>query len=318
MVSLGRNAYQPRGATSAGGDLLVWNQGVEHGYSVAIATRSRGGDWVFPRVDDLVAAPVLFSNAPMPALNAAGYAVVAWFQSLGDVLRISMSERESPSDAFRKARESDVLSPPHTLAMHPCPTIHGSGSAAVGWIQETRDHQWVLMLATRTSDGAWRLPEDLSEAMAHNLPATGKPIAIFTPNGALHLIWTEGDDQLRRVWWRRRTPDGRWQDTLPLSPVDGFAIEPSAVAAERGLVTAWRERLNGVFVIRVRALDQDGAAWHGAATLSAGLDGEAGPPALAVGGPDSTAVVAWRQGDTRVGAVHSATLERAVGPTLDD
>lgn len=115
-------AYEPRPIFFPNGDrMVVWNQWMSTGYGVAVAERRGAGGWEMPAdADDVLSQHYLFSNAPTPAVNARGDALISWYQSGGDSLLAWQSERFGYEGAFSRPGPSDYLSVPETpVDSHP-------------------------------------------------------------------------------------------------------------------------------------------------------------------------------------------------------
>ncbi len=145
----------------------------------------------------------------------------------------------------------------------------------------------------RVSEDGWEYP---------GCPHTGPAIAVDTA-GTRHIVWYTGKQGRAGVYYARVTPG-----SAPSAPV-GLAVARTlatahasvAIASEGGVLAAWDMSPDGHRMIQLARID---AAGRLARTISVPGSTDGRYPQLEVLG-DSTAVVAWTQGDSvRVVRVH--------------
>lgn len=322
-LSFPPRAYQPRLAENRSGEwLMVWNQWMTtpH-YGVAVARRASPRDgWEGPSsADDVLSQPVWYSNTPVVAMNDAGAALIAWYQSPGGALMAYVSERPGPGAAFSRPAITDFISAPGgAVDSDPVasvkPAIAADGSAAVVWTQENGKGATLVYLATRDAGGRWSKPASLDEAFSSPVGyARGVQLA-FGPRGDLYLTWYQDQGDGNAVYAARRRPDGTWAEdgrhALKLSSVGAVGIFPRlAVGPEGGVVVVWNERVgSGPTRVAARRTGTAGEAWGAVEMLSLDTGEEAVFPAAAMGKGDR-AVVGWVQGPIPSGRVFVARME---------
>ena len=320
QVSYGPRAYEPRSVYGADGEtLIVFNQWTGEHYGVAIARRAadaRTAPLSRPAsASDVVSPPVLFANAPIPAVASNGDAVIAWYQSPGGPLMTFVSERFGPNGTFsRPAADAFISADGFPVDSHPesnpTPAIHSHGSAVVVWTQEDGHGNSPVFLASRDGFGTWSLPAGLDDAFSTPAGAARCVQPAFGSDGSLYVTWYEqAPDSRLRVLAAHRAPDGEWiehgRDTVLLSDPNADAIHPVVAVGEEGqALVAYLERTGERWDLVVRRRNPGAAAWLSPETLSADLDGDASEPAIAH--RDGHFVVAWVHGPPGAGRVHLA------------
>lgn len=313
-------AYEPRPAFFPNGDrLVVWNQWMSTGYGVSIAQKTASGEWQLPaEADDVLSPHYLFSNAPTPAVNERGDALISWYQSGGTSLFAWQSERFGYGGTFSKPGPDDYLSIPDTPVdsdpiANPKPALSRTGEGAVVWTQENGKGSVLVYLATRTAEGAWTRPASLEDALSPRLGhARGAKIA-FAPAGDLFVVWYQDTGAGNRVLAAHRTPEGDWiepgrEPTLLSTPGAEATFPALAVGPEGGVIAVWSERREKGWVIAARRRGTEGAEWGPIERLSPPGAGTAAHPSVAIGGAGEFAIVGWTQGEELEGKAYFATV----------
>jgi len=302
-------AYEPHAAFFRNGErLVVWNQWMSTGYGVALARKPPSGDWQLPAdADDVLSPHYLFSNAPQPAVNERGDALITWYQSDGGALLTWQSERFGHDGSFSIPGPEDYLSvrdapvDSHPFA-NPGPALARDGSAAVVWTQENGKGAVLVYLATRTPGGVWTRPASLDDTLSPSLGYARCAQLAFTPDGHLFVVWYHDTGNGNRVVAAHRTPDGEWiepgsEPTLLSSDGTEATFPALAVGAEGSVLAVWSEQHGEAWVIAARRRSQAGLEWGPIEVLSPPDGGVAAQPAAAIGGPGDMAVVGWSQGN---------------------
>jgi hypothetical protein len=302
-------AYEPRPIFFPNGDrLLVWNQWMSTGYGVAVAERSPSGAWRRPaNADDVLSQPYLFSNAPTPAVNERGDALISWYQSGGASLLAWQSERFGYDGAFSRPGPDDYLSVPETpVDSHPVanpkPALSPDGHGAVTWTQENGKGSVLVYLATRTPDGQWTAPSSVDDALSPRLGYARCPQIAFAPEGDLFVVWYQDIGAGNRVVAAHRAAGGEWVEP---------GREPTLLSTpgiEAILLAVWSERREEGWVIAARRRGAAGTAWGEIEVLSPPGAGTAAQPDAAIGGAGEVAIVGWSQGDGEATKAYFATV----------
>lgn len=313
-------AYEPHPRVFDDGErLVVWNQWMSTGYGVAVADKPPSGEWQFPDgADDVLSQHYLFSNAPNPAINSRGDAIISWYQSGGASLLAWMSERWGHDGQFSRPGPDDYLSSPdapidsHPFA-NPKPALAEDGTGAVVWTQENGKGSTLVYLATRTSEGAWTRPDGLDDALSPRLGYARCPQIAFAPTGDLFIVWYQDTGNGDRVYAAHRSPDGAWiepgREPTKLSTPGRQATFPTLAVGRGGAVlAAWSEREGDHWIIAARRRAPEGTEWGPIEVLSPPIGGVAAQPAAAIGGEGDFAVVGWTQGDGKGDKAFFATV----------
>jgi hypothetical protein len=314
--------YQHEVITARDGELMVvWNQ-VQHNQrrGVAVARRASGAS-EFDRPSDstdILSPCVLFSNNPEVARNERGDVVITWFESVGEKLRVFVSERWGRGGRFRRATKDDALSPPDGDVEHPEPAVAEDGRAAVIWRQDLPGGGMAVFLAERDASGAWHRPS-IADTFSNRAENAINTRVQFTPSGDLYAVWEEKNGEDWAVMAAHRDAFGAWiasgKRPLRLSSPHGRAIDPVLrVGADGSVAALWRERIDGRWRVMARRTSSDPSRapeldrWSDAEELSA-MGGDVSPPALAFGrggAPHGDRVVAaWAQD----GKIFTASIE---------
>jgi hypothetical protein len=285
----------------------VWDQWYDVDYGVALASRPAGSaTWTLPKsADDVFSPKIFYSNAPRIALNAAGQALIVWYQSTGGPLMVYASERSGPGAPFSRPGPANFLSAPgapvdsHPNA-NPAPALAETGEAAVAWTQENGAKAIPVFLATRDRAGKWTRPRDLGDTFSMPVGTARCAQIAFGPRGDLYVVWYQDEGAGDAVLAARRAPDGAWiEDGLHparLSSEASIAFAPTlAVGPDGEVVVAFAELDHGQTRIVARRTGEAREPWGPREVLSPeGSDGV--DPSASVGGPGDRAVVGWAQG----------------------
>lgn len=313
-------AYEPRPIFFPNGDrMVVWNQWMSTGYGVAVAERPLSGEWKLPAdADDVPSQHYLFSNAPTPAVNERGDALISWYQSGGASLLAWQSERFGYGGTFSRPGPDDYLSVPETpVDSHPIanpkPALSPDGHGAVAWTQEDGRGAVLVYLATRTPEGAWTEPQSVDDALSPLLGYARCAQIEFARTGDLFVVWYQDTGDGNRVVAAHRGPAGEWiepgREPTLLSTPGVEAIFPALAVGPGGSVLAvWSERREEGWVIAARRRGAEGTEWGEIEVLSPAGVGTAAQPDAAIGGAGEIAFVGWSQGDGLNARAYFATV----------
>lgn len=313
-------AYEPRPRIFPNGErLVVWNQWMSTGYGVAVATKPEDDDWHLPAdADDVLSRHIFYSNAPQPAVNARGDAMITWYQSDGSSLLAWESERAGYEGTFSRPGPDDYLSnreapiDSHGIA-NPKPALSAEGDAAVAWTQENGKGSTLVYLATRTREGTWTRPLSLEDALSPHLGYARCVQLAFAPAGDLFVVWYQDTGNGNRVYAAHRAPDGQWiepgREPTLLSTEGAEGLYPALAIGEDGAVlVTWSERRSDIWVVAARRRGSGGTSWGPIEDLSAGATGDATQPVAAIGGPGDATIVGWSQQSSGVEKAYFATI----------
>jgi hypothetical protein len=320
-ISWAETAYEPRVAFTRDDETIaLWNQWTGANFSPAVARRGPGeATFVVPDgVDELLAAPVNYSNAPRIAVAPSGAALVTWYQAPVDDLMVYVSERpsaEAPfepaaAEAFVSAKGAPVDS--HVEA-NPQPAITDD-AAAVVWTQ-VHGEPWDIAVYLARRDGPvsagnpWRGPTSLGDTLSEPGAFARCPSLGFAGDGELFVTWYESrDDDTAVMVWR---DDGG--APLRLSTPDRVAVHPVlAIAADGGAVIVWAQSsvdAPDTWQVVTRRWQRDADEWLAEEPLSIPQAGLAPTPQIAID-LEGAVLVAWAQGGVIDGRVYAATMPR--------
>lgn len=321
-LSFPPNAYEPRVAYGDDGEtLIVYNQWTGTNFGVAIASRAAGDDGPIKGPgsgQDVVSPPVLFSNAPIPAVASNGDAIITWYQSPDTDLMTFVSERFGVDGEFSTpAADAFISAPGGAVDSHaeanPSPAIHDRGSAVVAWTQDNAQGHSPVYLASRDGWGEWTTPAGLDDSFSVPNGAARCVQTAFGGDGSLLVTWFEEDPSQRfSVHAAYRAPDGEWIDgpreAVQLSADGADGIHPAVAVGDEGqALVAFAERSGDRWDLVVRRRNPGGSAWIAPEVLSADLAGDASEPTVAYNG--NAFVVAWVHGPPLEGQLHVARVE---------
>ncbi len=314
-------AYQNEVYAHADGELfLTWNQGLDYGErrGVCVARRADGeAEFARPKNQlDVLSRSFIFSNNPEVSRNERGDAVMAWYESIGERLRVMPSERDGADGPFRIAKDEDALSPPEGDVENPEPAVANDGRAVIVWRQVLPSGKMAVFLSERPYRGAWSRPT-IDEPFSEVVDNAWNTRAVFAPSGDLYIAWEQKIGEDWAIMLAHRDPGGRWiasgTDAVRLSQQP--AVEPVLrVAADGTVVVAWLSRFGSRWRMMARRSATEAAGlrevdrWSPAVALSSD-DADASSPALAVAREATSRghrfVAAWAQD----GRIVTSTLD---------
>jgi hypothetical protein len=315
-LSAGVNAYEPRVAIGPAGDVvIVWNQWTGEHFGVGHATADRAEDPLSIAADEanVLSQPLFYSNAPRPAVNGDGDAIVTWYQAVDGPLLTFVSER-SGDGPFSRPEPDDSLSPPGLAVAgngphNPTPALAEDGRAAVLWMQETGEGHTGAFWALRDAEGAWTRPTSLDDALGPKDGAACCGEVAMNRAGDTVAVWTQ-DNTIVAV---TRTRDGALEPVRLVSTPGALALDASVSFGEDDAgVLVYRERLTDDGLFRTVVHPVVGTEIGAPRVLSEEIAVDVFQPVAAIGGPDDACVVAWREGGLAGdgGELRFVTLER--------
>jgi hypothetical protein len=314
-------AYQHKVLAHADGELFVtWNQALDAGLrrGVCIANRHEG-ETAFRRptsAQDVVSRSLIYSNNPEVSRNERGDMVVAWYESIGEKLRVMVSERTGLEGHFTHAFDDDALSPPETDVENPEPAVAEDGRAAVVWRQLLPNGRMAVFLAERAAGGEWARPS-IDQAFSAPVDLAWNTRVAYARTGDLYIAWEQKVAEDWSVMVAHRDASGRWlaSGTDPLRLSNERAIAPVLrVAPDGSVVVLWQSYSGSRWRVLARrsAVDAEGLRevdrWSSAVSLSVS-GGDASGATLAVA-RDATAsghrfLAAWSQD----GRIYTSSLD---------
>lgn len=256
---------------ASGGAVAVWPQ-LEYHNRIQASTKFAGGTWA-PPVD--ISPPGEESIESHVAMNAGGEAVAAWVHLAGE-RTIEVAGR-TPQGSWGPAEELFVAGGgPNDVDV----AIGPAGEAVVIWTGYHNTSDYIIRAATRSPDGQWSLPVELSEA-GNN---AWEPEVALDPAGNIVAVWyrwSDNGDTIVQV--AEKEPGQPWGEPEDLSADGSMSGAPRVeVNAERAVVVWPREQI-------IEAATRDtGGTWQPAVEISGpgsrepalGLDGEGNAAAL--------------------------------------
>lgn len=225
---------------------------------VFVATRPRGGTFSAP---ERLSEPSFRANRPQITVDAQGTATVVWRQRTVE----------------RRLSETFLL---------PSGRPGGELSDLVG-------RRWAVIAATRSGDGAWSAPVQVSEDVG-SVRDIEQPRVDADSGGRLIVVWDQGGTVLAS---RRPSAEAPFGPPVALGPPGGEAVDPWLSIAPSGEALAvWSER--SAPVVRPDRRYQVRAALGSAATglrpaTDVGAPGLNPPYATGAVGRGERAVVSW-------------------------
>ena len=267
---------EPQVAVDAsGGAVAVWPQ-LEYHNRIQASTKLAGGTWG-PPID--LSPPGENSIESHVAMNAGGEAIAAWIHISSERM-IDVASR-TPQGSWGRAEELFVgAGGPNDVDV----AIGPEGEAAVIWTGYQNTSDYIIRAATRSSDGQWSLPVELSEDGSN----AWEPEVAIDPAGNIVAAWYRwNDDGDTIVQVAEKEPEQPWSESEDLSAQGSKSGAPRVeVSAERAVVVWPREQV-------IEAATRDtGAAWQPAVEISGPASRE---PALGMDG-QGNAVALWSSG----------------------
>lgn len=311
-------AHEPDVLVADDGEgLLVWSQSNDAGIGVAVERFHHPNLFEGPQdANDVLSPAIKFCNDPKVARNAAGDALVSWYQSVGGALMAFVSERSGIDGGFSRPGPSDHISPVGAPVDTPVPALSITREGVVAWQQQVDPAGMAVFVAHRSADGLWDQPATLADSFSivGDFAADARPV--YTPSGDLYVIWRQDHGDDIAVYVAHRLSDHSWTaagtDPLRLSSPGVRGYDPwIAVGRDGGVVAVWteydgeRQRV----IARRTAADAAGSTeaerWGAREVLSRDAFGDAGGAHVSVGGDADATVVVWDQN----GAVWAAAVD---------
>jgi len=299
LSAAGGSAFRPAvAADSAGNATVLWSRWDGTQYVVQASYRPVGGTWSAP-VDLASGRQVV---EPQVVVDRAGNATAIWRRIDTDRSVVQSVSRplggtwSTPADlsfdpTFDPSQQIDV----------PQLAVDAAGAVTATWsrFEATPGQPWrfTAQAATRTTDGTWSTPVDLSPAGS---PAKSTDVAV-DPAGNATAVWAAGST----VQTASMPAGGTWSAPAQLSTTAGLRANPRVVVDPAGTATVvWHSFSGGVYGVQT-ATRPPGGAWTSPMDLARGEVFDT--PALAVD-RQGTATALWQRYDSGW-IVTSATRE---------
>ena len=202
-----------------GNAIAIWESNDGTGAIIQSAAKPAGGAWSTP--SDLSSRNGV---SPRIGLDGSGNAVAVW-------QRVDFSAGTVMVESAAKAANG-AWSAPTTLGLGASPeiAIDRSGDAVAVWQQYP-----TIQAATRTPDGVWSSPSQISPAG----PSTSNPRVGIDAKGNAIAVWLRSDTSTpgnpRNIVQTASKPfGGAWSAPMDLSPLDDDAINPHVAVDKRG------------------------------------------------------------------------------------
>jgi len=158
--------------------------------------------------------------------------------------------------------------------------VDAQGNVHVCW-QDLSSGHWGICYASRSSDGEWSSPQDISSS---GRDSTSVAMAC-SDSGVLHVVWSEdvslgwgGDTD---VFYAERSPDGAWTpEAENLSNRTGRSDSPVVAVDDRGGIhVAWQDVVPpGLW--KIYSVSRDLGGYWSKPELVSGVEGNAQQPAI--------------------------------------
>ena len=212
----GTNAYDPRVALNAAGDVIVvWWQEYGNGIYQVYKAERQGGNWSTPaNLDDYLSMAGTSAAYPQVALNDAGDAVVVWKQH-----GIYKAERRRGSWNM-PANIDDHLSPGGTGADSPQVAMNAAGDAVVVWMQDDGGN-YLQIYKAEFHAGSWSKPTDLDDHLSVGGTHAYSPQVALNTAGDAVVVWWQSDGSFNQAYKAERH-GGNW--TVPTNLDDHLSF----------------------------------------------------------------------------------------------
>jgi hypothetical protein len=229
MISGEENAFEPRVAMNAAGDVLVaWRVDSARGCPVRAAFHRAGGGWSRPRTVSDVHAFCESGNHRV-AIDERGDAIVLWFAQRGRPLFVEEAERGADGrwSARRRLAKARTLERPEVA-------MDARGEAIVAWWQEGHE-----LARVRPAGRRW-----LAARMVTRSAGSPASLAVDRRGDAL-LAWA-GRRRIVEAAAKQSTRGGWETSVVAAGPGTDLAEPTSSIDPSGGGVVAWygREGLN--------------------------------------------------------------------------
>ena len=297
----GTGTGNPQVALNAAGDaVVVWYQDDDSGNSQIYKAELRGGSWNLPAdLDDHLSVAGTDATYPQVALNAAGDAVVVWYQSNGNNLQVYKAELRGGSWSL-PADLDDHLSVAGTDAYYPQIALNATDDAVAVWMQYNVNN--LQIYKAERQGGNWSKPADLDDHLSVEGTHANYPKVALNAACDVVVVWKQHDGNNLQIYKAERQ-GGIWSkpadldDHLSVEGTDASATQVTLNVADDALVV-WHQY--DVSTIRhVYKAERRGGSWNAPADLGDNLSPggtDAYSPQLALNAVGN-AIVVWQQRD---------------------
>ncbi|MER5525102.1 FG-GAP-like repeat-containing protein [Streptomyces sp. NPDC002677] len=250
---------------------------------VYAATRGAGGTWSAPaRLSDTVADGADGAHSPSVAVTSDGTTVVVYKQTDGPSASVRTVSRAAGATDWTAPA---AASPVYESVSDPEVTADDDGTATVAWNGTDESEDSALLVATRTTAGAWSAPEGFGATEG----VSDTPEPLIAPDGDITLVWVDYTTTFSTRTATRDAATGTWSAIRTLSTA--YVPEQyDATIGEDGTVHTLWTQTSGNSRVLMEAARSDGK-WTTATKLpgstNAFVRGE-----LSVG-TDGTATAVW-------------------------
>lgn len=294
-------ADSPQVAMDAEGNAIaVWIQAHVSAPSLWASRFTPAGGWETPELLENMDGSAAIE--PRIAMNAAGHAVVAWYQN--EATQNIYANRYVPGTGWTGAQSIDAHPQP---AFVPRVAITPAGLAVVAWTQRNAAFQRDLAASTAPAGGAWSTPVLVEQGSGD---VDDVDLAAGA-GGSVVAAWRQADGttQCRAAYLRN---DGTWAASQRVDSQVAACQDPRvAVDARGGAHVVWAQTSGAESAIWSNASTPDGS-WGTATQVSTGV-GEAIEPVIAVDAVGN-ALAVWRQ-DSGTGDSPAHASRRLAGST---
>lgn len=254
-----RSGWNPRVAVGAGGDAVaVWSS---TRYSAVrqitmAAVREAGGDWSDPvALSDT--EHIGISYQPTVAVDSEGTATVIWVEDTEYSSAIHTSSRPRGGEWSEPV---ELTAREERAAGRPQLAVNADGELVAVWKWHEYEYAGgLIQAATRSADGEWSAPADLSDP---DLRSTDPQVAL-NDQGDMVAVWTTAR---AGVHASRRAADSGWSPAVGLSPAEGRA--PHVAIDPQGTATAVWEVVDDVGRRTQASTGSHDGPWSAAVDLS--------------------------------------------------
>lgn len=242
-----------------GNAIAVWIQ-THTGAPTLWASRfTPAGGWEAP--EPLEAMDGSAAVLPRIAMNAAGHAVVAWYQT--EAVANIYVNRYVPGAGWQGVQSIESYPQP---GYQPYVAVTPDGSAVVAWRLRNAMGLFDLAASSAAPGGAWSTPV-LLEAAAGTVETVD---LAASPDGSVVAAWVQADGQFQ-CWSSRFRPDTGW---TPGERLDSGALPCTqarvATDALGGTHFTWVQNVAGTAGIWTRSVR--GGTWSAAESLTSGTE----------------------------------------------
>lgn len=253
-------ADSPKVAMDAEGNAIaVWIQPHVGAPSLWASRFTPAGGWEAPELVELMdgSAAVL----PRIAMNAAGHAVVAWYQQ--EAVANIYVNRYVPGSGWQGVQSIETNPLP---GYQPYVAVTPDATAVVAWRQRNAMNLSDLAAASAALGGAWSTPV-LLEAAAGTVETVD---LAASPDGSVVAAWTQADGQFQ-CWASVFRPGTGWApgERLDAGPLPCLHARVAADGLG-GVHFTWEQEVGGRAAIWTRYAR--GGSWSAAESLTSGTE----------------------------------------------